>query len=174
MTTIPMSLPLDSAGFLRRECPKCERQFKWRPTQLNEADDVEEQEADAAPPEFYFCPYCHEASAPDTWWTKEQVEFGKQLLLAEVVVPRFREFKNEVEQMNTRSGLLHMEVNTPSLPHPLALTEEDDMVRVDFPCHPEEPLKVEETWQEKVACLVCGVRYPVGLLTALPPPDSEE
>jgi hypothetical protein len=27
--SIPMSLPLDGDGFLRRECPKCERQFKW-------------------------------------------------------------------------------------------------------------------------------------------------
>jgi hypothetical protein len=34
--SIPMSLPLDTDGFLRRECPNCERQFKSRPTQSSE------------------------------------------------------------------------------------------------------------------------------------------
>ena len=24
-----MEIPLDSDGFLRRECPTCEREFKW-------------------------------------------------------------------------------------------------------------------------------------------------
>jgi hypothetical protein len=50
-------LPLDSDGFLRRECPTCEREFKWLPAQ---------GEAEATPPADggYFCPYCgvaHEA-----------------------------------------------------------------------------------------------------------------
>lgn len=27
------SVPLDSDGFMRRECPNCEQQFKWRPSQ---------------------------------------------------------------------------------------------------------------------------------------------
>ena len=27
--SIEMSLPLDSDGFLRRQCPACEREFKW-------------------------------------------------------------------------------------------------------------------------------------------------
>ena len=26
---LEMSMPLDSDGFLRRECPTCEREFKW-------------------------------------------------------------------------------------------------------------------------------------------------
>ena len=42
------------------------------------------------------------------------------------------------------------------------------MVRVDVPCHPEEPTKVDEGWDGEVACLVCGIRYPVDLVRALP------
>lgn len=40
---IPMSLPLDKDGFLRRECPNCERQFKWWPSSSSEetSEDVE-------------------------------------------------------------------------------------------------------------------------------------
>jgi hypothetical protein len=33
---IPMSVPLDSDGFIRRECPTCERELKWRPTSEGE------------------------------------------------------------------------------------------------------------------------------------------
>jgi hypothetical protein len=46
------------------------------------------------------------------------------------------------------------------------------MVRVDMPCHPEEPLKVDEDWEQEVACLVCGIRYPVDLVRALPDEDD--
>ena len=27
--SIPIALPLDGDGFLRRECPACELEFKW-------------------------------------------------------------------------------------------------------------------------------------------------
>jgi hypothetical protein len=27
--SIPVAMPLDSDGFLRRECPTCQQQFKW-------------------------------------------------------------------------------------------------------------------------------------------------
>ena len=46
------------------------------------------------------------------------------------------------------------------------------MVRVDMPCHPEEPLKVDAKWDGEVACLVCGIRYPVDLVRALPDDDD--
>lgn len=38
--SVSMSLPLDEDRFLRRECPNCERQFKWwhTPDEVNVAD----------------------------------------------------------------------------------------------------------------------------------------
>jgi len=36
------------------------------------------------------------------------------------------------------------------------LTEPDDMRRIDFACHPAEPVKVLESWSEPPHCLVCG------------------
>lgn len=50
---LSMSLPLDSDGFLRRECPTCERELKW----LVSADD-EDDEDGGVPDGGYFCPYC--------------------------------------------------------------------------------------------------------------------
>jgi len=167
---IPMSLPLDKDGFLRRECPNCERQFKWWPTPSSEETPEEAQE----PPEAYFCPYCHEPADPGAWWTKEQLEYAQQLAAAEVLGPELRRFKSEMESENRQSrGLIRFNVSLSSLPRPEPLTEPDDMVRVDVPCHPEEPLKVDEEWDREVACLVCGIRYPVELVRALPGEDEE-
>jgi hypothetical protein len=39
---------------------------------------------------------------------------------------------------------------------PASLTEVDDMRRVDFACHPSEPLKVLDDWAGVVGCLICG------------------
>lgn len=167
--TIAMSLPLDSAGFLRRECPNCQRQFKWRPAQ---PDD--EQKGQTPPPTVaYFCPYCYEASAVDAWWTQEQLAYARQLALAETVGPSLRRLGRHIQRANRPGGLIRIEARLPSLSRPDALTEPDDMVRVDFPCHPEEPLKINDDWQTDVACLVCGIRYPVELVCALPDEEPE-
>lgn len=42
-----MTIPLDSDGFLRRECPICEREFKWRPSEAEAEEDVEPADDDA-------------------------------------------------------------------------------------------------------------------------------
>lgn len=179
---IPMSLPLDEDGFLRRECPNCERQFKWWPTPPSEESlDKDAQEA----VEAYFCPYCHEPAAPNAWWTKEQVEYAQQLAAAKVLGPQLRRFKSGMESRNRRSRGIRFDVSLPSLPQPESLTEPalhqksglntrsgrstlnkllfivvacnfgakptepNDMVRIDVPCHPEEPLKVDEERSRK-------------------------
>jgi hypothetical protein len=168
MTEIPMDLPLDKDGFLRRECPTCERQFKWWPTSSEEASEVI-QEA----PEAYFCPYCHEPASPDAWWTKEQLEYAQELAAAEVLGPQLRRFKSDMERMNRRSKGIRFETSLLQFSRPEPLAEPDDMVRVDVPCHPEEPTKVGAEWDGEVACLVCGIRYPVELVRALPEEEGE-
>ena len=66
------------------------------------------------------------------------------------------------------TGNLKFDAAPPPLSRPESLTEPDDLVRVDVPCHPEEPTKVDEEWEGEVACLICGIRYPVDLVRALP------
>ena len=46
-----MSVPLDSDGFIRRECPTCEREFKSLAAQ-GDAPKTELAEGGA------YCPYC--------------------------------------------------------------------------------------------------------------------
>ena len=163
-TPIAISLPLDEDGFLRRECPNCERQFKWWPTPPSDEAPGETQEG----PEAYFCPYCHEPADPDAWWTKEQLEYAQELAAAEVLGPELRRMKDDLEGGNRGSGMIRIDMSVSSFSRPELLTEPDDMARIDVPCHPEEPIKVDEGWDEEVACLACGVRYPVELVRALP------
>lgn len=142
--------------------------LKWWSTPDAEDAVGEEREEVGA----YFCPYCHDPAPLGSWWTKEQAEYVRQLAMAEALGPQLRCMKNNLERGKRRSKGIRIEVSVPSSPRPEPLVEHDDMVRVDVPCHPEEPIKVDETWEREVACLVCGVRYPVELVRALPEADA--
>ncbi|PRP98521.1 hypothetical protein [Enhygromyxa salina] len=44
----------------------------------------------------------------------------------------------------------------PPLPPKPLPDEVNDMARVDFECHPSEPLKIAEHWEDAPCCLICG------------------
>jgi hypothetical protein len=142
---ISMSVPLDSDGFLRRECPTCEREFKWKPAQ-------DEEEAVPAPEGGYFCPYCVVQAPPDSWWTKDQIEAAQATAFEQVLKPEL----DKLGDSAGRSGFLEIEVSVPDPEPPQALEEADDMRSVVFACHPAEPVKVLDEWQRNVHCLICG------------------
>jgi hypothetical protein len=129
-----MTIPLDSDGFLRRECPTCEREFKWRPSAAEVEEPVEPAyEAD------YFCPYCGVQAPADAWLTQAQLALAQNIAHREVIAPMVRELGA---------------YETPDKLDPLI--EADDMTLVSFPCHPSEPLKVLDDWRKPVRCLICG------------------
>ena len=148
--SLSMSLPLDSDGFLRRECPTCEREFKWLPSDEEEAEPVQPQDGG------YFCPYCG-VQASDGWLTKAQAELAGNLIAREAIGPLMDDFKRDIEKHNRRSkGLLSMSVEYQPPEEMNPLTEDDDMMRVDFLCHPTEPLKILEDSTKSPHCLICG------------------
>ena len=69
--TLSMAIPVDSDGFLRRECPTCEREFKWLP-----ASEDDEEAADVSDG-GYFCPYCGVQAPADAWFTEAQLAFAR-------------------------------------------------------------------------------------------------
>jgi hypothetical protein len=144
-----MSVPLDSDGFLRRECPTCEREFKVFVHQ-DEGDGVDAQRP---PPGDYYCPYCAIQANPTAWFTKAQIEAAKSKLVDEFVGPMLDDFKRSVETSPVVS------VNVDKVEEPVAaLTESDDMRRVDFACHPDTPVKVGDGYVGPVHCMICGHR----------------
>jgi hypothetical protein len=150
---LSMSLPLDDDGFLRRECPTCKREFKWL---ASSGEDAADDAGDSAARDGYFCPYCGVHAPSDAWWTEPQLERMSAVVYDEVVGPELEEFKRSVSGM--RSGFItaSVEISRPD-PAPELREELNDMTRIDFACHPDEPLKVLEAWTDQVYCLVCGM-----------------
>lgn len=149
---IPVTLPLDSDGFLRRECPHCEGQFKWH---SGPASEEAEQHPD---PPVYYCPLCGEPAGHDSWWTPDQIDYAKSM-----AAPQALQMLND-ELAKAFRGLRYVtykpgRVNTSDTPMPL--TEPDDMVIVTSPCHVYEPVKVPDDHPARLHCLVCGAPFAV-------------
>lgn len=136
--TTSMAVPLDSDGFLRRECPTCERELKW----LAASDDEDE-----TPPRDggYYCPYCAIQAPPDAWFTPVQLEQAQAVVAREFVEPELRRLGGQG---------FDVEINMPEVAE---LTEAEDMKRVDFSCHPNEPVKVLDDWDRPIHCPLCGM-----------------
>lgn len=145
--SIEMSVPLDDDGFLRRECPTCEREFKWFNSPEGEGEPI--------PMGGYFCPYCRVQGPPDAWWTKEQLEHAENRVARDIVGPELERMARDLKR-SSRNSLLSFDVKheTPSELDPMV--EPNDMRRVDFACHPSEPLKVLEDWTRPVHCMICS------------------
>jgi hypothetical protein len=141
-----MTVPLDGEGFLRRECPTCERELKWLAAK-------EGEEAEAAPDDGYFCPYCGVQAPPDSWFTKAQLQHASALMEQEVLAPELRKLKDSARRAS--GGFVQIDVDYTEPEPPQALTETDDMRRVGFSCH-SEPVKVLEDWAGPVHCPLCG------------------
>jgi hypothetical protein len=144
-----MEMPLDNDRFLRRECPTCEREFKW----FVSAED----EAGPGPVGGYFCPYCRIQAPPGSWLTRAQVEVANNTVAREIVGPMLDDFSRDLGRIARRSGgMLRVDVQTKTPKRLDPLVERDDMRRIDFACHPSEPLKVLDDWDRDVFCLICS------------------
>lgn len=159
---MPMTLPLDD-GFLRRECPHCERQFKVGVQPQGDALMSQESEEEDI---THFCPLCHQPAPASAWGTKEQLDHARQLAMSEFTDQIHGMLDRMFSGLNQPGGLVRVEVEHSEVEEPKSLDEPHDMVRVNPPCHEETPLKIPENWMGDVACFECGVRYPVDLIRA--------
>jgi len=142
---LSMSVPLDSEGFMRRQCPTCERELKWKPS---DEDEEPTPPADGG----YFCPYCGVQAPPDSWWTEAQINAARAQAYEEVVKPQLEGFGKSLGG----SGMFEIDVSVSEPEKSPPLDEQEDMRRVDFSCHPGEPVKVLEDWARPVRCPICG------------------
>lgn len=159
---IPLRLPLDADGFLRRECPACFREFKWRPTPPRaEGDLAAEAVLNAEANAEYFCPYCGHRAAAAAWWTRGQLRVIETTARDYAVSTAIASLQESVGDVKGASGgLLRVRLESSSGSRSRRLTEPNDMRRVDFTCHPGEPVKVLESWADAAHCLVCGQNTP--------------
>ena len=149
-TQLPMFL--DPSGFLRRECPTCEREFK-----------LFHGKTEAAPehflePENYTCPYCGVPASHDSWFTRAQLEYARSASVGPIMRHLEDELRGTFDGKTTGFRFEVSSSATDPLPPPV---DPDDMMMVEPPCHPFEPLKVAEDWDEPLHCLMCGQRFRV-------------
>lgn len=149
-----ISIPLDGDGFLRRECPTCEREFKWLPTDAG--DESTEGAAAEVDPAGYYCPYCGVQADPGSWLTKAQVALVHHVARREFVEPMLRDWMFDLERKSSEHVKFKANPNFGDDSSEPELAEEDDMRRVDFGCHPSEPIKVLDAWDGQLRCLICG------------------
>jgi len=135
-----MSVPLDSDGFLRRECQPA-REFKW----------LQSQDASGTPEPVggYFCPYCAVQGPSDSWHTKAQIELAQNILMREFVDPEFESLGRDLRR-SSQGSFIKFDVNYEPTQEMDPLVEPDDMRRVDFPCHPTSTARrcPLHAWQE--------------------------
>ncbi len=143
---ISVPVNLDADGFLRRECPHCEREFKWLPS----------DESGPAPSEGYHCPYCDRQAEPDQWFTRGQIEYLGAVGLQQFAEPVLDELEQTLGGVNKTDGPLNIRFERGEIEVPPQPKEPNDMRRLDFGCHPTEPIKVMEEWDGPVHCLICG------------------
>jgi hypothetical protein len=55
----------------------------------------------------------------------------------------------------------HGEVDLPPDPGAPPTEPEEGFILIHVPCHPDDPLKIEHSWSNEVACPICGISYPV-------------
>lgn len=152
-------LPLDN-GFVRRQCPHCQGQFKWH------HGPTDDRPADVPEPLVYHCPLCGESAPPDQWFTDEQVAY----IHASATGPVLRAVADELgrtfggrRRAGRKAGLdFQFKVEHDDPGQPEALQEPADMTAVSPPCHPWEPVKVPDDRREPLHCLVCGEPFALG------------
>lgn len=152
MSSYSVSLPLDG-GFLRRECPTCERQLKWHD------GPTDDRPAGADEPPVYFCPYCGETGLPDEWWTPAQLDYMEQAVMGPAMGEIVDEFTKALGDQ--RNSMIQVSMSYDEPEPPVTLQEPSDMVEVQSPCHPWEPFKVDEDWTGSLHCLICGQPFAV-------------
>ena len=164
-----LSFPTDKEGFLRRECPFCQKEFKVKFNQeeisdisnqsieqfLVEESSEQNDEYEDNTESFYFCPYCGQYSSFNNWWTKEQVKYI-HIVCKNIMAQLINEHLVKPLQKTSRSSsFLKIEAKPISQQQEWIGTEADDLKEVTLKCC-ERQIKLIDNWDKKVFCHFCG------------------
>lgn len=160
---VRVELPADAAGFVRRECPFCERQFKTIAGPFDAAcvhrrvaRALVHHNADEAPAgrEPLHCPYCGKEAPLDAFFTPQQVRYLERVVAALAEEVRYQQLSHVRRTLSQNPYPTFVPV-PPSQPSPVLAPEPDDMEVRAFLCCAEDA-KVESHWRGAVHCVRCG------------------
>ena len=147
-SSMEISLPTDSEGYLTQECKKCYRKFKVKYTHDSSTTSKKE---------LTYCPYCGEIGK-NGFFTRQQTEFIENSAMSKVVGPMMEKFGREIE---THSGeFLKFEVSTSYPKYAISPIESEDLKKIYYVCC-DETIKILENWDNSLFCIICGkeVKY---------------
>jgi hypothetical protein len=161
-----ISLPVDSQGFVRRECPHCRRQFKVRggPTDgatvqryLGRHLLFENHHEIARDDCELYCVYCGKSAPTDEWCTPQQrawMEKVADVLSKEI---RYETLQAPMRNLSLNPGVTFVAV-PPAERLPEMRVESDDLRRGSFFCCVED-VKIETHWVQPSFCPGCGSEH---------------
>jgi hypothetical protein len=164
-----IALPQDPFGFVRRECSKCHRQFKTRPTssdavaiqrhigrvlQLGNSHELEGEIG-------LTCFYCGKRAPVDEWLTVAQQTYLQRVgrVLAQQV--RYEQMGHISRTLSANPNPTFVPVRPAALPMPMS-PDVDDMRRFHLICCGDE-VKAASGWDQAYFCPRCGTEHQDGM-----------
>lgn len=162
-------LPEDAAGFIRRECSACHRQFKtkaWPSDSGSLHRRIAEHLPHENPDELFAsalrvpvrsCPYCGRQAAADAYLTAEQRAYLEHLSRAYANLIRHESLMQVHRTLSQNPYPTFVPVKPEAPPPPLR--DDADTFRLQhFVCCNEE-LRVEKYWRKNLYCCRCGAEH---------------
>jgi len=138
--TVSVPLRTDESGYLGRECPKCEKYFKITPGTGLTGKDLD-----------CVCAYCGHRDSHRTFFTREQIEHAKSVVLNKLTGAFLSDLKEMECDVRPRGGFgLGLSIKVTGSPHPVRYYRE----------------KALET---ELVCESCTLRYAIYGLFAFCP-----
>ncbi len=124
-----ISIRPDKDGYTGRECPTCEKYFKIKNgTGLPEATDCH-------------CPYCNHLGPQNEYWTKQQLEYAKSVVINKVSNDLIAQMK-KMERKPDPHAFLSIGISVKGSPAPIAYYSETDL-------------------EQRVTCANCSLDYSI-------------
>jgi hypothetical protein len=158
-------LPLDGAGFSRRECPRCKAHFKIRWSEREAAvlaaaltrrvHHLNPGEASNRP--IRFCPYCACSASAEAFYTPEAARhLDDQARRLEAAVTWHR-LRVPHERLAENPNVTYVTVEPDAAPA-VPVDRGDDLLRIALPCCGEEHA-VTDAWLGPLRCHLCGTAH---------------
>jgi hypothetical protein len=161
-----VELPRDAGGFVRRECPRCQCDFKTRP-RAHDACILQRRLASLFPFENAhesfdevpdgWCLYCGHRAAGDEWLTPAQQAHVEDVARAWANHVRYEQLAYVSRTLGHNPRPTFVSVKPRALPEPLP-PEADDLRLLPLVCCGEE-VKAHEDWGGPIFCPRCGIRH---------------
>ena len=161
-----LELPRDADGFVRRECPQCQRDFKTRPSRqdagilqrrlvslfpFENAHESFDEVADG------WCLYCGHRAAADEWLTPAQQAHVESLARAWANHVRYEQMAHVSRTLGVNPRPTFISTAPEALPGPMP-QDADDQRLIPLLCCSDE-VKALWDWEGPLHCPRCGTRH---------------